>query len=139
MADTKKPEGQKRELRPFQKSGVKFLYDNNWRVLIADAPGCGKTPTALVAVRENAAHLCPCLIVAPSSVVVNWRREIEAWVPGARVQTINTIRTPIQKNFHFTIICWDLLARRKHDIKARKYKLVIADEALPEMYPENKA
>jgi SNF2 family DNA or RNA helicase len=120
---------QKRELRPFQKSGVKFLYDNNWRVLIADAPGCGKTPTALVAVRENIPHLCPALVIVPSSVVVNWKREMEAWIPGCRIQTINSIRTPINKNFHFTIVCWDLIARRKHDIKARKYKLVIADEA----------
>lgn len=119
----------KLELYPYQKEGVRFLKKHGWRVLLADAPGLGKTPQTLVAVRENIPTLCPVLVVAPSSVLISWSREVKQWVPGAKVQLLNEIRTPIQRGHHFTLIPWDLVFRRIGELKKKKYKLIIADEA----------
>jgi superfamily II DNA or RNA helicase len=65
--------GPKMELRAFQRVGVDFLAEHDHNVLLADAPGCGKTPQVLVAIKENTRKLCPALVVVPASVVQNWR------------------------------------------------------------------
>lgn len=117
------------ELRPFQREGVDFLAANNWRVLLADAPGCGKTPMALVAIRENVAKLCPALVICPSSVALNWAREARRWLPGARVQIVDGLRSPILPNHHLTICGWDIIAPRLTDLMVRRFKLICADEA----------
>lgn len=116
-------------LRPFQREGVDFLAANNWRVLLADAPGCGKTPQVLVAMRENAAKLCPALVICPSSVVLNWKIEAERWVPGVKVQIVDGLNGPIRSGYHLTVCGWDIIAPRLADLLARRFKLVCADEA----------
>lgn len=117
------------ELRPFQREGVDFLAANNWRVLLADAPGCGKTPQVLVAMRENAKTLCPMLVVCPSSVAWNWRREAVRWVPGVKVHVIEGFSGPLPRGVHITICPWDVLAARLPDLMARSFKCIVADEA----------
>lgn len=117
------------ELRPFQRDGVDFLAANGWRVLLADAPGCGKTPQVLVAMRENAAKLCPMLVVCPSSVAWNWRREAARWVPGAKVHVVEGFHGAIPKGTHITICPWDVLAARLPDLLSRGFRCIVADEA----------
>jgi hypothetical protein len=108
---------------------VDFLAANGWRVLLADAPGCGKTPQVLVAMRENAAKLCPMLVVCPSSVAWNWRREAARWVPGAKVHVVEGFHGAIPKGTHITICPWDVLAARLPDLLSRGFRCIVADEA----------
>ena len=56
------------KLRPFQREGVDFLREHDYKALLADAPGTGKTIQLLTAVTENRRKLTPTLIIAPSSV-----------------------------------------------------------------------
>ena len=123
------PTGPPPDLRPFQRDGVDFLAEHNWRVLLADAPGCGKTPQVLVAMRENARTLCPAVAVVPASVLRNWKREAVRWVPGIRVQTLATQSDPLRRGHHLTITTWDVAAARKDALLAYGFKLLIADEA----------
>jgi SNF2 family DNA or RNA helicase len=123
------PVGPPPDLRPFQREGVDYLAEHNWRVLLADAPGCGKTPQVLVAIRENARALCPALAVVPASVLRNWRREAERWVPGIRVQTLATQSDPLRRGHHLTITTWDVAAARKDSLLAYGFRLLVADEA----------
>jgi superfamily II DNA or RNA helicase len=117
------------ELRPFQREGVDFLAENGWRVLLADAPGCGKTPQVLVAMRENVRTLCPMLVVCPSSVAWNWRREALRWVPGVKVHVVEGFSGPLPRGVHLTICPWDVLAARLPDLVTRGFKTIVADEA----------
>lgn len=65
-----------RELFPFQRTGVQYILDKK-RLIVGDAPGLGKTGTSIAAI--TAAGAFPCLIICPSSLKENWRREIELW------------------------------------------------------------
>ena len=123
------PVGPPPTLRPFQREGVDFLAEHNWRVLLADAPGCGKTPQVLVAIRENAQKLCPALAIVPASVLRNWRNEAERWVPGVRVQIIDKRDTPLRRGCHLTVTTWDVAAAQKDDLLAYGFRLLICDEA----------
>ena len=116
-------------LRPFQRDGVDFLKKHKWNVILADAPGAGKTPQALVALLENHKKLAPALVVVPSSVARNWKKEAKRWCPRLRVQLVDSMQTRIRPYRHLTITTWDLLAYRQDDFATRGYKCIIADEA----------
>lgn len=75
-------------LRPYQKEGVywlRFLEGCGFCGILADEMGLGKTLQTLTWLqlprcREKAQGL-PALIVCPTSLVENWRREAEKFVP----------------------------------------------------------
>jgi len=70
------------ELFPFQRAGVAYALESK-RLIIGDQMGLGKTVEALATL--EAADAFPAVIVCPSSVKLNWKREIEAWLPGRSV------------------------------------------------------
>ena len=79
-------------LRPYQKEGVywlRFLEACGFCGILADEMGLGKTLQTLTWLqlprcREKAQGL-PALIVCPTSLVENWRREAEKFVPWMHV------------------------------------------------------
>ena len=79
------------ELRDYQRRGVDWLYwmsRNNLGAVLADDMGLGKTLQLLAMLAiEHARGQAegPTLVVAPTSVVGNWAREVEKFVPGMRV------------------------------------------------------
>jgi len=117
------------ELKPFQVEDIASLEKHGFRALVANAPGTGKTIICLSAIAKNAALLTPTLIVAPASVVTNWRREAQKWIPGVRVHSILDTQSPIPRSAHLYIISWSLLPVRYLEIAGLRCKLIIADEA----------
>ena len=86
----KKPRGLKATLRPYQEQGLswlKFIHDIGSGGVLADDMGLGKTLQTLallLAVKQEEKHV-RALIVAPTSVVTNWVREIERFAPTLTV------------------------------------------------------
>lgn len=74
-------------LYPYQKEGVRFAYKAG-KAIIADEMGLGKTlqaiATAEIYLREGLAESI--LIVCPTSLKYQWKREIEKFTGGDRVQ-----------------------------------------------------
>lgn len=70
------------ELMPFQISGVQALLEMN-RLLLADDMGLGKTVQTVAAVRILRARgeIESCLVIAPASVLNQWRGELSRWAP----------------------------------------------------------
>lgn len=81
-------------LRPYQKEGVSCLQ--HWRAhaaggVLADDMGLGKTLQTiahLVLEKEHGRLDQPALIVAPTSLVGNWRRELRRFAPGLNVLAV---------------------------------------------------
>jgi superfamily II DNA or RNA helicase len=91
----KKPRNLKASLRPYQEQGFHwlwFLHEIGSGGVLADDMGLGKTVQALallLAVKAEDAKAerrkpFKALIVAPTSVVFNWMREIEKFAPSLR-------------------------------------------------------
>ena len=75
-------------LRSYQKYGVawlSFLGANGFGGILADDMGLGKTLQALAYLRTRPG---PALVVCPSSLVFNWRREVEKFTPERNVLVI---------------------------------------------------
>ncbi len=94
----REPEGFTGTLRPYQRRGVSwlaYLRRLGLGACLADDMGLGKTVQAIALLlhertrhhangNSNGADLPPALLICPTSVVVNWRREVERFAPGMR-------------------------------------------------------
>ena len=85
------PEGFCGELRAYQRRGVawiRLLERTGLGACLADDMGLGKTATVLGVLQSDRAEgisAGPTLVVCPTSVVGNWRREVERFTPDLRV------------------------------------------------------
>lgn len=103
---------------PYQRAGIEYAYQKK-RVLIGDDMGLGKSIQGLgVVLLHNA---LPCLILCPSSVKFNWRREIKLVKPDARVFVAEGLRCEIPDDVDFVISNYDILAKGVEPIARRQY------------------
>ena len=123
--------GERPPLRPSQIEGIEFLEKNNFNAIVADSMGTGKTAQALVTLARNAKQLLPAIVVCPSSVAWNWRRESYKWIRSSvRVHVVDGMKDRIPKKTpHITIVSWDLLHHRIDELVLTKFKCIVADEA----------
>jgi SWI/SNF-related matrix-associated actin-dependent regulator 1 of chromatin subfamily A len=121
----------KLSLRPFQAEDVALIRKHNYNVLVANAPGTGKTIEVLACVLQDPARLTPALIVCPSSVVTNWCREARKWLGAQyRIHAIKNRSRPLpRKRAHIMVVPWALLAEREAELRSYGFRLLVADEA----------
>ena len=82
----------KLKLYPFQVHGIAYGIQNE-RVIIGDQPGLGKTIQSIGIVTYVKAW--PCLVICPSSLKENWRREFEK-VTGKKAMILTDA---VKKNY----------------------------------------
>ena len=77
------------ELMPFQLDGVRTLI-NSQKILLADDMGLGKTIQVIAALRVlmMQRRIGSALIVAPASVLDQWRQELRKWAPELKAMVI---------------------------------------------------
>ncbi len=83
------PRTLKAELRDYQVEGFRWLArlsDLELGACLADDMGLGKT-VELIALLLHRSKEGPALVVAPTSVCDNWRREIERFAPSLRIRS----------------------------------------------------
>jgi superfamily II DNA or RNA helicase len=133
-----KPRTLKADLRPYQKEGYSwlvFLHELNTGGILADDMGLGKTVQAIAlllwAKGKHKRKLN--LVVAPTSVVPNWEREIAKFAPGLKTvvwQGPNrSQRAPELEKADVMITSYALLRRDEELLQALDLRYVILDEA----------
>lgn len=117
------------KLRPFQEEDLNTLSANDYRALIANSQGTGKTVLCLAAIARDPQKLLPVVIVCPASVVRNWKKESRQWTAGLRTHLIEDTTTPLPAHpCDMYILSWALLALRWKQLAGKGIQLVIADE-----------
>jgi len=133
-----KPRTLKADLRPYQQDGFSwlvFLHELNSGGILADDMGLGKTVQAIAlllwAKSKHKRKLN--LVVAPTSVVPNWEREIHKFAPGLKTvvwQGANrSQRAPDLEKADVMITSYALLRRDEELLQALDLRYVILDEA----------
>jgi len=123
----------KKKLYPFQNDGVRFIEQSSARVLIADEMGLGKTVQALATIALHPEELTPFIVVAKSSLKIQWQHEIIRWLgPSGISQIVDDSKTPFLPGFLAYIVSYDLLPRliKKNGASSLRLgaKLLILDE-----------
>lgn len=122
------PQGLDANLRPYQSYGYSWLdFQRRWGigVCLADDMGLGKTIQTLAMMqraKEQAGQLPgPSLLIAPTSVVVNWAKEAARFTPQLRVLVHQGPERLRGKEF--------VQAAQEYDLVATSYALARRDEA----------
>ena len=93
-----------------QKDGIKFLIKNK-KCILADDMGLGKTYQSIVAALESGSERV--LIICPSSLKINWMREVENFCDD-----VSIIQGTHWNPSRFTIMNYDIL-KNFHTIEER--------------------
>jgi len=136
-------------LRPYQRRGsswLAFLTDLGFGACLADDMGLGKTIQTLVwLLRRREAGAGPALLVCPTSVVENWRREAERFAPSLRLRTHHGALRLRGEAFRaavagtdLTVTTYALLHRDREILTDLEWSALILDEAQNIKNPEAK-
>ncbi|WP_329565227.1 DEAD/DEAH box helicase [Kitasatospora sp. NBC_01266] len=142
------PEGFGATLRPYQERGVAWLRSLSrlgLGAVLADDMGLGKTVQALALLAaeqgEAAEHAGstrpgPTLLVCPTSLVANWRREAARFAPMLRVHVQHGADRPTGDELRaaatsadLVITTYGLVQRDAPELRRISWHRVIADEA----------
>ncbi len=133
------PHGLQATLRPYQVEGLGFLQHlraNQVGGVLADDMGLGKTLQTIahfLAEKQAGRMTAPCLVVAPTSLVVNWQREIQKFAP--QLSTL-ILHGPKRKKLFGSIRAVDVvitsypcLIRDLEEVGKQDYYMLVLDEA----------
>lgn len=135
------PKSLESTLREYQKTGflwIKTLKHNGFGGILADDMGLGKTLQVicfLLSEQTESDNLAPTLIVAPASLVYNWKNEINHFAPS--LQTKMVIGSLIERKSmiedvnsgEILLTSYDLLRRDIELYKDMRFACEIIDEA----------
>ena len=126
-------------LRPYQQQGLdwlQFLREYGLSGILADEMGLGKTVQTLAHIlkeKESGRMTAPCLVVATTSLMVNWANEVKQFAPSLKV-LISQGDNRKQNFEQFTaydlvLTTYPLLPRDRAFLTAQHWHLLILDEA----------
>lgn len=128
------------KLRDYQKIGYKWLKTlemYKFGGILADDMGLGKTLQIIAILKSQlkSKKKETSIVVCPSTLVLNWKAEVEKWCNDIKVLIIrgnveertNTLNE--YKKYDLIITSYDLLKRDIENYEDKKFKYIIADEA----------
>ena len=136
-------------LRDYQSQGLawlQFLREYQFNGILADDMGLGKTVQALAHLlveKESGRMETPALIIAPTSVLSNWRREAQRFTPELRVLVLHGSQRSEYFDklgeFDLIITSYALLNRDQEIHQQQCYHVFILDEAQAIKNPASKS
>jgi len=140
IEETAAPTGLQATMRDYQITGfrwMQFLARHGLHGILADDMGLGKTMQTLahlLAEKENGhSKGLPSLVIAPTSVVSNWRAEATKFAPSLRILVLSGAdRSKYFRSLAYAdvvLTSYALLHRDIAKLKTQEFHLVILDEA----------
>ncbi|NOY63628.1 MAG: DEAD/DEAH box helicase, partial [Gammaproteobacteria bacterium] len=127
------------ELRDYQQHGLnwlQYLREHGLAGVLADDMGLGKTVQALahlLAEVEKQKTTTPSLVIAPTSLMFNWRREAQRFTPDLKVLVLHGPRRRALFSkipaHDLVLTTYPLLVRDFEKLRLHRYHLLILDEA----------
>lgn len=133
------PQNLQAELRPYQYEGLnwlQFLREYQFNGVLADDMGLGKTLQALshLLIEKEAGRADrPSLVIAPTSLMSNWRREAEKFTPSLKVLTLHGPERELYfeqlKDYDLVLTTYALVLRDEEFYRQHEFHYLILDEA----------
>ena len=134
------PPGIEATLREYQLEGyywMQFLVDSGLNGILADDMGLGKTLQSLThlsaEIESGRNEGRPSLVIAPTSVVLNWEREASRFAPNLEVLVLQgsgrKLLFPRIEGADLVLTSYALLHRDVEQLSGHNFHLVMLDEA----------
>ena len=133
------PDGFALELRPYQVEGLswlQYLREQDLAGILADDMGLGKTAQALAHLlleKQSGRMDKPSLVVLPTSLIFNWKREAERFAPQLKLLSLQGKERaelfPLIRDHDVILTTYPLLWRDEEALAEHEYHLLILDEA----------
>jgi SNF2 family DNA or RNA helicase len=133
------PQTLQASLRDYQMEGLswmQFLREYGLAGILADDMGLGKTLQTLshILLEKEAGRLTrPALVVAPTSLMSNWRQEAERFAPELKVLVLQGKERARQferiNQYDLVLTTYALLPRDEPELREYEYHLLILDES----------
>ncbi len=135
LLQPKIPSTLKAELRDYQKEGFVWMSRMahlGFGACLADDMGLGKTLQALALILARAKD-GPSLVVAPTSVCMNWQAETCRFAPTLRIHMLSDLPRGRSENsfgpYDVLVCSYTLLQQEKKLLAAIKWQTIVLDEA----------
>ncbi len=123
------------QLRDYQRHGTNwlaFLRDAELGGILADDMGLGKTLQALTVFTGKT------LVIAPASVLPNWKSELARFRPALRVSVYHGPARKLDSNADVTLTTYTILRLDSAELGAASWNSVVLDEAQNIKNPDSK-
>ncbi len=133
------PDGFALQLRPYQLDGLswlQYLREQELAGILADDMGLGKTAQTLAHLlleKQGGRMDKPSLVVLPTSLIFNWKREAERFAPQLKLLSLHgkerAEHFPTIPEYDVILTTYPLLWRDEEALSEHEYHLLILDEA----------
>lgn len=133
--DVTPPKGLKGELRPYQQTGLKWLWTNvskGFGCCMADDMGLGKTIqviSLILKMKEEDKLKKPVLVVCPTTLMGNWMKELQLFAPDLKATTYHGLERKLDTNFDIILTTYAIMRIDIEELKKHTWGMIIVDEA----------
>ena len=133
--DVTPPKGLKGELRPYQQTGLKWLWTNvskGFGCCMADDMGLGKTIqviSLILKMKEEDKLKRPVLVVCPTTLMGNWMKELQLFAPDLKATTYHGLERKLDTNFDIILTTYAIMRIDIEELKKHTWGMIIVDEA----------
>jgi SWI/SNF-related matrix-associated actin-dependent regulator of chromatin subfamily A-like protein 1 len=120
-----KKTGERLDYLGYQKAGIKYAAPRKY-VLIADPPGLGKTIQAAGVINNH--DIQTGLIVCPSNLKFNWKKELEKWLVDKDL-TVGIAQGSEIPDTDFVIINYEIMDRNHASLAKEEWGIIVCDES----------
>ena len=125
----------KGELRPYQLTGLKWLWTNiskGFGCCMADDMGLGKTIQVIALIlklKEEKKIKNPVLVVCPTTLMGNWMKELQLFAPNLKVTTYHGLDRKLDTNFDVILTTYAIMRIDVEEMKNHTWGMIVVDEA----------
>lgn len=125
----------KGELRPYQQTGLKWLWTNiskGFGCCMADDMGLGKTIqviSLILKMKEDGKLKRPVLVVCPTTLMGNWMKELEMFAPNLKAAIYHGSERQLDLKNDIIMTTYAIMRIDVEELKKQAWSMIIVDEA----------
>lgn len=125
----------KGELRPYQQTGLKWLWTNiskGFGCCMADDMGLGKTIqviSLILKMKEDGKLKKPVLVVCPTTLMGNWMKELEMFAPNLKAAIYHGTERQLDLKNDIIMTTYAIMRIDVEELKKQAWSMIIVDEA----------
>ena len=133
--DVTSPAELKGELRPYQQTGLKWLWTNvskGFGACMADDMGLGKTIqviSLILKMKEEGKLDKPVLVICPTTLMGNWIKEIQMFAPSLDAVVYHGAERKLELKHDIILTTYAIMRIDVEELKSHEWGMIIVDEA----------